>query len=497
MAFPAVGSGLPPELTREESGRRGNIREKAPLSRFARLFGTHAPLMTASDQAAPQANLSVLDGVSMMIGIIVGIGVFKTPALVAANVGSEAAVLGLWLLGGAVTLVGALVYAELGAAYPSTGGEYHYLARGIDRSVAILFAWARMTVIQTGAIAAVAFVFGDYASQLLSLGPYSQAVYAALAIGVFTLVNLMGVTPGTRTQHAFTAGTVLTIGLLVLISFMADGAADAPAAASSAATGGGGAGLAMIFILLTYGGWNEAAYLSAELRDVRRNMVRVLVLSVAAVVAIYLLVNMAFLHVLGLEGLRASDAIAADLMRRTTGTYGAALLSLVVCCAALSTLNGTIFTGARVYHAVGRDVPAVRVLGMWDPDGQKPTNALLIQAACATTLVGFGAVTRDGFQAIVEYTAPVFWLFLFLVGVSFFRFRIQEPDRERPFRVPLYPLTPAVFCLTCAYLFYSSVVYTGFGALLGMLVLAAGLPLLVLARRGEARETRTERGRTA
>jgi len=344
-----------------------------------------------------------------------------------------------------------------------------------------------MTVIQTGAIAAVAFVFGDYASQLLSLGPFSQAIYAALAIGVLTLVNLAGVAPGKQTQVVFTGATIVAIGLLVLISFTVGGSAVGQAAAPATASSGGGWGLAMIFILLTYGGWNEAAYLAAELRDVRRNMVRVLVLSVVAVVAVYLLMNLAFLHVIGLEGLRASEAIAADLMRQTTGEAGAALLSLIVCCAALSTLNGTIFTGARVYYAVGRDLLAAQALGISDPDRQRPTNALLLQGMIAMALVAFGAVTRTGFQAMVEYTAPVFWLFLFLVGVSFFRLRAREPDHERPFRVPLYPLTPAVFCLTCAYLFYSSVAYTGFGALLGMAVLAAGLPLLMLARREESR----------
>lgn len=435
-----------------------------------------------TDETTPRATLSVLDGVAMMVGIIVGIGIFKTPALVAANAPSEAAVLGLWLLGGAITLVGALVYAELGAAYPSTGGEYHYLSRGLDRSVAILFAWARMTVIQTGAIAAVAFVLGDYAGQLLSLGPYGQAIYAALAIGLLTLVNLAGAAPSKRVQLVLEVGTLLTIGLVILISFTYGGSVDGTAGVAPQATSRGNWGLAMVFILLTYGGWSEAAYLSGEIKDVRRNMARVLVFSIVIVTVIYLLLNLAFLHVLGLEGVRASNAVAADAMRKTTGEAGVVLLSVVVSFAALSTLNGTIFTGARVYHAVGRDVPALRALGIWDPGGQKPTNALLLQAAIAMALVAFGAVTRDGFQAIVEYTAPVFWLFLFLVGVSLFRLRSQEPERERPFRVPLYPITPALFCVTCAYLFYASVAYTGFGALLGMAVLAAGLPLLVLAR---------------
>jgi len=436
--------------------------------------------MSVPDRASPKANLSVLDGVAMMVGIIVGVGIFKTPALVAAQASSEAAVIGLWLIGGAVTLAGALVYAELGAAYPSTGGEYHYLDRALDRSVSILFAWARVTVIQTGAIAAVAFVFGDYAGQLLPLGRYSQAIYAALAILVFTAINLAGASPGTRAQHLFTGGTVLTIAVVVAISLASEGSGNT-GTPPPAATGGGW-GLAMIFILLTYGGWNEAAYLSAELKDARRAMVRVLVFSIAAVAAIYLLFNIAVLHVLGLEGLRASAALGTDLMRRTTGDAGAWLVGIVVCCAALSTLNGTIFTGVRVYHAVGRDVPALRRFGIWDPHGQKPTMALLTQGAIAMALVAFGAVSRDGFQAIVEYTAPVFWFFLFLVGVSLFRLRRLEPERERPFRVPLYPLTPAFFCATCAYLLYSSVAYTGLGALLGVIVLVAGIPLLFLRR---------------
>ncbi len=439
--------------------------------------------MTARDQGAPGASLSVLDGVSMMVGIIVGIGIFKTPSLVAANSPSEAAFIGLWLLGGLITLIGALVYAELGAAYPSTGGEYHFLTRAFGRPLGLLFAWARMTVIQTGAIALVAYVFGDYANQLLPLGAEGQAIYAGLAVIGLTLVNLAGVSPSTRTQHVFTVATVLTIALVVVAGLAAAGSAPTPPPAAPGSSGGA-VGLALVLILLTYGGWNEAAYMSAELRDVRRNMVRMLVFGTAAVVTIYLLINVAFLQVLGLQGMRDSKAVAADLMRVAVGDYGAVALSLVVCCAALSTLNATIFTGARVYHAVGRDLPVLSRLGSWERDGHGPRNALLLQGAIALALVGFGAVTRDGFQAMVDYTSPVFWFFLLLVGISLFRLRRQEPDRERPFNVPLYPVTPALFCLTCAYLLYSAVDYTGYGALFGLGVLAAGLPLVLMARGG-------------
>jgi basic amino acid/polyamine antiporter, APA family len=430
---------------------------------------------------APAPSLSVLDGVALMVGIVIGIGIFKTPSLVAANVASEAGFIGLWLAGGLITLVGALVYAELASAHPSTGGEYHFLSRALGQSTGLMFAWARVSVIQTGAIAAIGFVFGDYAQQLLPLGPYGVAIYAAGAIVVFTGVNLLG-TPQTRwTQLLFTALTVGAI-LLVVVVGLAAGTPSPPRPAGAAAGAGGAAGLALIFILLTYGGWNEAAYLSAEMKDVRRNMVRVLVYGTAVIVLIYGLINLAYLRVIGLEGMRKSEAVAADLMRATLGEAGVVALSLAVCFAALSTLNGTIFTGARVYHALGQDLAKLRRLGVWDPRGHKPANAILLQGAISLALVAFGAVTRDGFQAMVEYTAPVFWFFLLLVGISFFVLRRREPERDRPFRVPLYPLTPILFCLTCAYLLYSSLAYTGLGALIGVAVLAAGTPLLMLLR---------------
>jgi amino acid transporter len=442
--------------------------------------------MDASQRAAPRASLTVLDGVAIMVGIVVGIGIFKTPPLVAANVPSDAAFVGVWLLGGLMTLIGALCYAELAAAYPSAGGEYHFLHRAYGRSVAVLFAWARGTVIQTGAIALVAFVFGDYAAQLLPLGPHGAAIYAALAVAILSAVNLLGTPQSTRTQNVFTLLTLITVFVVIVTGLIVTANGPQAAASPVPASAGGAIGLAMVFVLLTYGGWNEAAYLSAEMRDAGRNMVRVLVLGTFVLVLIYGLMNLAYLHAFGLHGLRASDAPAADLMRRAGGAWGAAVLSLTVSCAALSTLNGTIFTGARVYYALGRDLPVMRRLGVWDERGDNPRNGLLVQTAIALTLVVFGAATRNGFQTMVDYTAPVFWFFMLLVGISLFVLRRREPRRERPFRVPFYPVTPALFCLTCAYLLYSSLAYTGLGALVGIAVLAAGAPLLLI---GRSRET--------
>ncbi len=427
----------------------------------------------------PRPTLSVFDGVMITVGIVIGVGIFKTPSLVASGVTSEWAFIGVWLLGGLITLVGALSYAELAAAHPHAGGEYHFLSRAYGRPLAVLFGWARGTVIQTGAIAAVAFVYGDYAQVVVPLGPFGTAIHAGLAIAAFTALNYAGSLETKRVQIVLEILVLATIAAVVLVGVLSGARAPAPAGGSS---GSGAIGMAMIFVLLTYGGWNEAAYLSAEMRDPQRNMVRVLVLSTAAVTAIYVAANAAFLSVFGLEGLRASQAVGADMMRLAAGDAGAVLLSLCVVAAALSTLNATIFTGARVYYALGQDLAVLPRLGLWDARGLNPANAILLQGAIAHALVVFGAVTRGGFQAMVDYTAPVFWFFLLMVGLAVFVLRRREPGRTLPFRVPLYPVTPALFCLTCLYMLYSSLAYTGTGALVGIAVVLAGLPLLLLDR---------------
>jgi APA family basic amino acid/polyamine antiporter len=424
------------------------------------------------------APLSVLQGVAFVVGIVVGIGIFKSPQLVALSVGSEAAFIALWVVGGLITLVGALVYAELGSTHPSGGGEYYFLSRAFGRPVALLFAWARVTVLQTGIIAAVAFVFGDYAQQLVPLGPHGAAIYAALALSILTLVNLLGASQGKGFQLALISLTLTAIAAVVIagICFAPARIADTPSEPASAALG-----FAMVFVLLTYGGWSEAAYLSGELKDVQRNMVRVLVIATAAITLIYVLMNLAYLNVLGLDGVRKSNAVGADTLREVAGAYGGIALALVVCCAALSALNGTIFTGARLYRAVGSDLPLLKRLGLHASRGGSPTVAFAAQCVVAMSLIAFGAMTRDGFQAMVAYTAPVFWLFLLLVGVASFMLRDRADVPQRAFRAPLYPLIPAVFCLTCAYLLYASLTYTGRGALLGVVVLLIGVPVVWLA----------------
>lgn len=437
--------------------------------------------MTSQSAAAPRRVLTIADAVAFFVGIVIGVGIFRTPPIVAATTGSETLFIGVWIAGGLATLIGALCYAELAAAYPDAGGEYQFLSRAYGKKLAILFAWARGTVIQTGAIALVGFVFGDYAQQLLPLGPNGPAIYAAISVILFTAINVAGTQPGAGTQKLLEALTVLAIIIVIVVGFTVGGEEAKPAGPNT----GGALGLAMVLVLLSYGGWNEIAYLSGELRDVKRDMTRAILIGTAVVTILYVAINLAFLKAFGIGGLAASKAPGADLMQMAAGSAGVAILALTVCLSSLSTLNGTIFTGARVYYALGRDLPLIAKLGIWNERGDNPANAFLLQGAISLALVGLGMITRDGFSTMVDYTAPVFWFFLLLIGLSLFIFRIREPQRERPFKVPLYPLTPAIFVGICAYLLYSSLAYTGWGALVGIAVVIVGLPL-VLASKSEA-----------
>lgn len=435
---------------------------------------------------APKPLLSVADGTFLMVGMVIGVGIFKAPSIVAGNTSTPVEFILVWLFGGLVSLCGALVYAELAARHPGTGGEYTFLRCGFGDGAAFVFAWSRMTVIQTGAIAAVAFVFGDYASQIVNLGERSSAIYAGLSVIALTALNFAG-TLQTKTLQKVLE-TILIASLLGLaVAGILSGSQPPPAKGA----GGGALDLALLFVLFTYGGWNEAAYLGGEVRDPARNMMRILVMGIVAVTVLYVLVNIGYVAALGLQGVRDSKAVAADLMRAVVGDRGAAALALIVCVSALTTINAAIFTGARTNYALGRDFPLFSALGNWREAGSTPANALLLQGVLALVLVGAGSLTPDGFESMVAYTAPVFWTFFLLTGLTLVVLRRREGGAA-PFRVPFYPLVTAAFCAMCAFMLYKSVTYImnpqfgpkfGTAVLAGLIVMAAGIPLYFAARK--------------
>lgn len=419
--------------------------------------------------------MGTVDAIALIVGIVVGAGIFSFPSLVASNVASPASFIFVWVLGGFISLIGALCYAELTSAFPHTGGDYHFLRRAFGEKLSFLFAWARISVIQTGSVAILSFIFGDYVSQLYSLGDYSPMIYAAAIIAVLTVINIIGLQFGTGTQKVLTGLQIIGVLTIIIAGlFLASPEGVTSAAAASTAPATPAIGLAMVFVLLTFGGWNEAAYVSAEMRHGKRETAKALIVGILIITTLYVLVNFAYLNVLGLGGVAASNTVAGDVMRLTFGAEAAWIIALMIAIAAVTSANATIFTGARTNYALGNDFPALGILGRWNERADSPVNAFIIQGMIALGLVGLSVLTRDGIRAIIDYTAPVFWFFFLLVGVSLFVLRRTEPDVERPFRVPFYPVTPLIFCATSSYLLYSSLMYTGMGSLVGVGVLALG-----------------------
>jgi basic amino acid/polyamine antiporter, APA family len=454
------------------------MKEKFPLRSGPEMARTAAQGLPVHD--GPSARLSLTDAIALIVGVVIGAGIFRAPSMVAANSGSSTMFLFAWVLGGVVSLIGALCYAELSTTFPHTGGDYHFLRRAFGKRLSFLFAWARMTVIQTGSIALLAFIFGDYASRIYSLGEFSTVIYAAFVVIILTGINILGISLGTGTQKILTTIEVAGLLLIIAAGLLYNGSEATSSGAAKPDTNSSSAGLAMVVVLLTFGGWNEAAYISAELRAGKRQIAKALIISIVLITVMYILVNMSYLQVLGLQKIASSETVAVDLMELTLGTAGVWFIGLLVAVSALTSANATIFTGARTNYALGHDFVVFKRLSQWNSRTSAPVNAFVLQGAISLALITLGLFTRKGFETMLEYTAPVFWFFFLLVGISLFVLRYKEPDADRPFRVPLYPLTPLIFCLMSAYLLYSSLMYTGLGALVGILVLLSGLVVLLI-----------------
>ena len=344
---------------------------------------THAQPSAAGpgDFGTPRRLLKDRDVLALVIGIVVGAGIFRTPALVADVSGSGLIMLSAWALGGLLSIIGALCYAELASAYPHVGGDLHFLRRAYGPRTAFLYGWARFSVIQTGSLALLAYVYGDYISTLVPLGPYSSAIHALFLVVAVSGTNWLGVRVGAGAQSWLTGAEIAGLAAVIVAGLLI--APAAPTMPVVPSDGVGAIGLVMVFVLLTYGGWNEAAYLSAEVEKSPGRMGRLMVIGLGMVTVLYLLVNIAFLRVLGLSGMAGEDAVAAAVMDAAFGASGAALISIIIAVAAVTSANATVITGARSTCALARTVPALRWAGVWQQDRDTPGNAILAQGAGA------------------------------------------------------------------------------------------------------------------
>jgi APA family basic amino acid/polyamine antiporter len=439
--------------------------------------------MSATESSAadinqqPRRALSLFDSTSIIVGIIIGSAIYESSPLVAAGaidwtfdypIGRASydwlrylLVCGIWIAGGVVALLGAMCYAELGTAYPHAGGTYVYLSESLGRSVGFAFAWVEFWIVRPGNVGAVAFVLARYAAQLLPAG--SQRIghldlhLACGAILILGVLNAAGLRAGTWTQNALTACKVL--GLFAIVA-TALSLAPPDAGGMQPAREIGSLPLAMILVMFAYGGWADMSFVAAEVRHPERNIFRALLLGTLAVTLIYVAVNMAFVYALGIEGLAGADAVAADVLALRFGSGGSRAISLLVVLSCLGAINGMLFTGARVYYALGRHHPTFRWLGTWNERSGVPLRSLAMQTLITIGLVvGFG-LSEGGFARLVVFTGPFYWGFIALVGVALIVLRLRgRTDDKSLYRVPLFPLTPVLFTLTSGAMVYAAIDY--------------------------------------
>lgn len=441
----------------------------------------------AAADAAPRPVLSVFDGVMIITGVVIGGGIFSLPPLVAGITGSVEWMFGAWLLGAVLALIGALCYAELATTFPNAGGDYHFLTRAYGKDVSFFFAWARIMVITTGSIALLAYVFGDYMSRVLPLGTQSSTLYAVAVIVVLTTVNIAGLKQSARTQNVMSV--LLVLGMLVVVTagFMVPAPATASATAPAAPVSApalAAFGTALLFVLFTYGGWNEAAYISAEVRGGARSIVKVLVLALGLITVVYLLFVTALVSGLGFDGLKASKAVAADVAGRAFGPPGERLIGAIAALAALTSINATMIVSARTNYSLGADWKLFAFMNRWNSERASPVTAFVVTGVLSLALVLFAAMNQGGVRFMVEFTAPVFWFFFLLTGIALFVLRFRHPHVSRPYRVPMYPVLPIVFVLTCTFLLYKSLEWAlvNKAVQIALYVMAAGFAVWIVAR---------------
>lgn len=541
--------------------------------------------------------LGLWDAVSIIVGIVVGAGIYQTVPFIFTHTDSPLTAMLLWGVAGVLSLIGALCYAELATAYPRDGGDIVYLNRAYGRWAGFLFGWVQLTVILTGSIGMMAFVFANYGIRLCEaafgwqLGVTSTFAFAGGAVLVLTVLNILGVVFGKAAQNVLTVAKILGLGAIIVAGFMAaqPGAwaesslpltsPDKDALTLEKVNFPGFApslGVALILMLYTFGGWNDAAFVAAEVRDGKKNITRSLVVGIAIITALYLLVNAAYVSSLGFQKAQSSNQIAADVVKKAISppkkdegkakddkadeatedasrkrieNLAVSVMCVIVMTSALGAVNGLIFTGARVYSTIGKDYPLLSWMSGWSRKQGAPVPALITQGVLVVALIFlFGTpqgrdginwlldrtatrtetkkvkdeagvetekqvpaghvlkpmewdasylegaplppgekaarLAKGGFETLLACTAPVFWGFFLLTGLAVFVLRQRDPHVERPFRVPLYPLLPIVFCLSCGYMLYSSIDYAALDrkwkgglALLGALPLVIGLLL--------------------
>ena len=414
---------------------------------------------------------------SLSLTIVVGVGIFETPPLVAAATANGWNLLVIWLVGGILSLCGVFCWAELASTWPCRGGEIIYVERAWGKSAGFLVAWTHALVLRPGSIATMAFPAARYGAIALGVDPSTCLLPGSIClILAMTLVQAVNLRQGLAMQRVLTVAKIL--GILVVAGCGLQAGIEPLSLSRSSATEGKPL-LALILVLFTFGGWNELAYVTSEIEDSEQRVQRALWQGITAVTLLYLLVNLGYLSALGGQGMVASKSVAVDTVSLIFPEAAVSLVAWIIFACALGAVYGLIFTGARVYRALGERLPALNFLARVDRSGRPSVHALAGQAFLACFVV----LLSRSFLAAVLYTSTMVWLIFFVSGLAVFTLRAKEADRHRPFRVPFHPFTTMVFCLSCLLLVYGSVSYDLQGSFISIAFVLTGVPLLHHVRR--------------
>jgi APA family basic amino acid/polyamine antiporter len=435
----------------------------------------------ASSSITYARRLGVFDGTMLVMGGIIGAGIFLNPSIVAQRIGTPGLTVAVWVIGGVIALAGAFCFAELGANRPQAGGGYVYLRDGLGSLPAFLYGWTLLLVISTGAIAAVGVTFARYAADLAGLGTRWINPLAVGAILLLSVGNYVGVRTGAVVQNVFTVLKLLALAVLIVVGLFVVGGEPEFAVVETAgnALGLGGfaavVGIALVPVLFSYGGWQQTNYVAEEIVDPERTLPRALLLGVAGVVLVYVLANVVYVKVLGVIGLAASLAPAADVMRALLGPVGATLISAGIAASTFGFLNLVILVSPRVYQAMAKDGVFFRRMAELHPRHRTPAAAIVFQAVWASVLTLSGT-----YGQLLDYVVFGDWIFFGLAGATVFVFRRRGENLR--FRTPAYPWIPGLFVVAAGYVVLSSIASNPGNALLGSGLIGLGIPAYLFWR---------------
>jgi len=425
--------------------------------------------------------LGLFDATMIVMNGIVGAGIFMNPYVVAREVHTPALILGAWMAGGLIALAGAFVYAELAARRPEVGGQYAYLRDAFHPSVAFLYGWALLLVVQTGGMAAVAVTFARYFGEVTGTA-FDEPKVAAVALVALTVVNCLGVRAGSRVQNALMVLKILAVAALVACGLLlAPGAGGLSAAAPEPVAPSGSLltsfGAALTPVMFSYGGWQTASFVAGELRDPRRDLARGLLFGVVGVVVIYTAVNFVYVYALGAAGLAETETPASAVMRAGLGGRGASLMAAGIAVSTLGFLSQGMLTAPRVYFAMAKDGLFFKQVGRVSERTRVPVAAIALQGLLAVVIALWGK-----YGQILNYVVSVDFIWFGLTAAAVFVFRRREGRGEGGFRVPGHPFTTAFFVAACALVVAATVYEHAADSAVGFLILAAGVPVYLFWR---------------